>query len=625
MTNQALYRIWRPQNFTDLAGQEHIRRTLENALTLNRISHAYLFTGPKGTGKTSTARIFAKALNCANRDGAQPCGICESCVSIARGSALDVTEIDAASNRGVEDARDLREKVAFLPAIGKYKVYIVDEAHMLTPEAFNTLLKTLEEPPEHVVFILATTDHSRMPVTVLSRCQRFDFRKLSSDAVKTLLEKILSEMGRSAEPEALSIITRLADGSMRDAISMLDQCLSYCLDTLTADEVSEILGVARREALAGLMSAIVAGDANTLFNEMDIMLTGGIDPIQLIREFAGYCRDLLLMAICGYRTQLVQASGVQRELMMRHCDALGSARLQGILAQADQAMGSGRYRGVSSYMAEAFFAGLLLEISRNSSQATGATLSPVTGVAKVASPATGATRTAPPATSMTNATIAAPPATGASNAVSPATSATGVTQTAPPAAGTTNAAIAAPPATGVTKAAPSEGRTASPAPDTTKAASPATGAMKAAPLEGRITPDAPFATASPPAAAQTDGISAAQWSKILTLIKSRKVTLHAFLSGAEKQELDNGLLRLYFDREKGGFHKDRCEETVNLSIIKEAVTEIIGAEVKVECGFTDEIPAEKISEERIHAERIPVMDPVDKAIAIFGKDKVKII
>ncbi|MCL2122332.1 MAG: DNA polymerase III subunit gamma/tau, partial [Clostridiales bacterium] len=370
MTQQALYRIWRPQDFEELTGQDPIRRTLENAILQERISHAYLFAGPRGTGKTSAARILAKALNCADRQGAQPCGKCENCRSITRGNAMDVLEIDAASNRGIDEIRDLKEKIGYLPAAGKYKVYIVDEAHMLTTEAFNALLKTLEEPPEHVVFILATTEPQKMPETVLSRCQRFDFKKLSRDAVWQRLQEILTGMDREAEPEALSLIIRQADGSLRDAIGLLDQCLSYTLGVLRMEEACEILGLVRQEALASLLSAVIDAEASTLFDELESLFTQGLDPKQILSEFAGYCRDLLLMSLCGSDTELVVAAGEQRRRMVDQCGKLGPARLQRILSLADQAAAGAGYRGNNAYMAEAFFAGLLLEREDKGRQST---------------------------------------------------------------------------------------------------------------------------------------------------------------------------------------------------------------------------------------------------------------
>ncbi|MCL1849714.1 MAG: DNA polymerase III subunit gamma/tau, partial [Clostridiales bacterium] len=342
MDHQVLYRSWRPRDFSELTGQDHIRRTLENAVLQDKVSHAYLFAGPRGTGKTTTARILAKVLNCSDREGVRPCGICECCVSISQGNALDVMEIDAASNRGIEHIRDLKEKTVYLPAIGKYRIFIIDEAHMLTTEAFNALLKTLEEPPGHVVFMLATTEAQRMPQTVLSRCQRFDFHKLSYQEILTRLEEILAGEGRSAEPDALALLIRQADGSMRDAISLLDQCLSYSLDRISAADTAAILGLVRQDVLNSLLSAIVSKDAPSLFGILDEQFNQGLDPQQLLREFAGYCRDMLILALCGPQTDLVIADREQRRIMEEQGAMIGASRLQAAVGQAEQAASGAR-------------------------------------------------------------------------------------------------------------------------------------------------------------------------------------------------------------------------------------------------------------------------------------------
>src|SRR5512146_22591 len=243
MSGQALYRKWRSQTFDEIIAQEHVTRTLQNALRGGRVSHAYLFTGPRGTGKTSTARILAKALNCLAEDpAARPCNQCSICVGITEGRQLDLIEIDAASNRGIDEIRELRDKIGFRPSEARYKVYIIDEVHMLTKEAFNALLKTLEAPPPHAIFVLATTEPDRVPETVRSRCQRFDFRRVPTQKIAQHLGRILEAEGSRAAPEALLAIARRATGSMRDAISLLDQLLSYG---------DEVIGLARVESVLG--------------------------------------------------------------------------------------------------------------------------------------------------------------------------------------------------------------------------------------------------------------------------------------------------------------------------------------------------------------------------------------
>lgn len=242
MEHIALYRAWRPQSFQDMVGQQHIIRTLQNAIRENRLSHAYLFSGPRGTGKTTAAKLLAKAVNCEKGPAPEPCNECDACRRITAGAVMDVLEIDAASNRGVDEIRDLREKVKYAPTEVRQKVYIIDEVHMLTTEAFNALLKTLEEPPPHVMFILATTEPHRLPATVISRCQRFDFRRVSLDEQTQRLRVICEQEGIAAEEEAIEYIARLSDGGMRDALSILDQISSFSDGRVSYQQVLDMTG-----------------------------------------------------------------------------------------------------------------------------------------------------------------------------------------------------------------------------------------------------------------------------------------------------------------------------------------------------------------------------------------------
>ncbi|GAG07749.1 unnamed protein product, partial [marine sediment metagenome] len=247
---QVLYRKWRPMTFDEVVGQDHVTQTLCNALALGRVGHAYLFSGPRGTGKTTTARLLAKAVNClAEELGDRPCNSCRRCQAVNEGRFLDLIEIDAASNTGVDDIRDLREKIGFAPSEGRYKIYIVDEAHMLSTAAFNALLKTLEEPPPHAIFVLATTEAHKIPATVLSRCQRFEFRRIPLSQIVARLEKLLEHEGAAAEPAALDLIARQATGALRDAESLLDQLLSGHTGIITLGHAQAMLGTASNEAI----------------------------------------------------------------------------------------------------------------------------------------------------------------------------------------------------------------------------------------------------------------------------------------------------------------------------------------------------------------------------------------
>lgn len=293
MAYVALYRRWRPQNFDTLVGQQPVKQALTNALTSGRIAHTYLFAGPRGTGKTSTARILAKALNCEHGPTPNPCGECDNCRRIAEGSSMDVFEIDAASNRGIDEIKTLRDQLAFTPVDCRYKVYIIDEVHMLTTEAFNALLKTLEEPPSHVIFILATTDPHKIPATIHSRCQRFDFRRVTVDEIVQHLAMVAQGSGLDADEEALRLIAIQSEGGMRDALSLLDQC-GVMAQKITAVTVREVLGIVGREALRDLVEAIGKQDVPNALAQLSALLEQGKDVRQIMTELIEYLRALLL-------------------------------------------------------------------------------------------------------------------------------------------------------------------------------------------------------------------------------------------------------------------------------------------------------------------------------------------
>jgi DNA polymerase-3 subunit gamma/tau len=294
-----LARRYRPSTFTDLVGQEPVARALANALKSNRVAHAYLFTGARGVGKTSTARILAKALNCVNGPTPTPCGVCDICRSIATGEDVDVLEIDGASNNGVDDVRDLRGNVQYAPARSRYKIYIIDEVHMLSKGAFNALLKTLEEPPPHVKFIFATTEVDKVPITILSRCQRFDFAGISLPRIVERLRSIIDNEGLQADQEALEMIARRAGGSMRDAQSLLDQVLAFGEEKLTADQVHHLLGTAGDERIVGLADAVLNKDAKKALELLDEAAAGGLQLGELVDQLLAYWRDLMVVQCSG--------------------------------------------------------------------------------------------------------------------------------------------------------------------------------------------------------------------------------------------------------------------------------------------------------------------------------------
>ncbi|MBN1219254.1 MAG: DNA polymerase III subunit gamma/tau [Anaerolineae bacterium] len=295
MAAQALYRKWRSQTFAEVIGQQHVTQTLVNALKLERVAHAYLFAGPRGTGKTTTARLLAKAVNCRAEDiAARPCNACDICLAVNGGRLLDLIEIDAASNTGVDDIRDLREKVNFRPGQARIKFYIIDEVHMLSNSAFNALLKTLEEPPGHVIFVLATTEPERIPATITSRCQRFDFKRIKLADIVGRLEHIVTQEGLSAEPEALAYIARQASGSMRDAISLLDQLTAYGTETITLELVRSMLGAVTSQSVITLVDALIDQDVAVGLDTINRIIDDGVDPRQLAREVVEHLRAVML-------------------------------------------------------------------------------------------------------------------------------------------------------------------------------------------------------------------------------------------------------------------------------------------------------------------------------------------
>ncbi len=294
MAYQALYRVWRPQSFQDVVGQEHITKTLQNALLQEKISHAYLFSGPRGTGKTSAAKIIAKAINCEKAPVHEPCNVCEACLSITDGSNSDVLEIDAASNNGVDEIRDIRDKVKFAPSSVRYKVYIIDEVHMLSIGAFNALLKTLEEPPKHVIFILATTEPHKIPLTIISRCQRFDFKRISANSIVSRMKTIVHEQQVPIEEDAMLAIARAADGGMRDALSILDQAIALSDENVTLENVLLITGAVSQQFLVTLVQSMQEQNVSIALQALDELMNQGKDPKRFIEDLIYFYRDMLL-------------------------------------------------------------------------------------------------------------------------------------------------------------------------------------------------------------------------------------------------------------------------------------------------------------------------------------------
>jgi len=327
MTYLVLARRFRPQTFEEIVGQEHVTQTLQNAIRSGRVAHAFLFAGARGVGKTTAARVLAKALNCAEGPTERPCGVCDQCVGVAESRAVDVQEIDGASNNSVDDVRALRETVPYRPASARYKIYIVDEVHMLTTSAFNALLKTLEEPPEHVKFVFATTEPHKIPVTILSRCQRYDFRLVPTSLILQRLHAITSSEGVDADQAALSLLAREAEGSMRDALSLLDQALAFDARRLRADEVARFLGVADRQLLLQISGAVLQGDAASALRAVESAATHGCDLTRFAHDLLRHLRNLVVIAQCPGDRDLIDISDVEVQELAAQVEGRDAAEL----------------------------------------------------------------------------------------------------------------------------------------------------------------------------------------------------------------------------------------------------------------------------------------------------------
>ena len=349
MSYTALYRKFRPDNFADVKGQDHIVTTLTNQINANRIGHAYLFCGTRGTGKTTVAKILAKAVNCEHPVNGSPCNECEMCKAIQAGTSMNVIEIDAASNNGVDNIREIREEVTYRPTEGKYKVYIIDEVHMLSTGAFNALLKTLEEPPSYVIFILATTEAHKIPITILSRCQRYDFHRISIDTIAARLSELLKVEGVEAEEKAIRYVAKAGDGSMRDALSLLDQCIAFYLgQTLTYDKVLDVLGAVDTEVFSKLLRKVLTGDVTSAIRILEDLIVGG----QFVSDFTWYMRNLLLVKTSDNPEEAIDVSSENLKLLKEESEMTDSDTLMRYIRIFSELQNQIKYAGSKRVMLE---------------------------------------------------------------------------------------------------------------------------------------------------------------------------------------------------------------------------------------------------------------------------------
>lgn len=519
MSHLALYRAWRPQRFEDVVGQDMIVRTLKNALAEARLSHAYLFNGPRGTGKTTAAKLLAKAVNCQHGPAPEPCNECEMCRRITEGSLIDVIELDAASNNGVDEIRDIRDKVKYAPTEARYKVYIIDEVHMLTIGAFNALLKTLEEPPPHVIFILATTEPHKLPVTIISRCQRYDFRRITPDVIVGRLDAICRAEGIEAEEKALWQVARLADGGMRDALSLLDQVIAFNGRTVTYDQVVALTGSLSLEQFAGMAEAALAGDVGAALEFAERMLDEGKNPEKCLEDFIAFYRDALLVKLLPARDNRQEEPDGN---VKRIAETYSKEKLFRAIELLSRATGEMKY---------AAHPGIVFEV---------ALLQLSTGLGEAEQP-TGAAQTAAAATGS---------APGAVNgaALAELERRIAALEARMAAGGSAPQGLAAPPS-------------ASPA------RRPAiSGSSPQSPLRSKIDL-APFASEG--RGSEFIDISS-RWAELLGKVKDRKISVHAWLRDGEPVAVHGNAVLVAF---KNAIHRETTEKPENKNLIEQTMEE----------------------------------------------------
>jgi DNA polymerase III subunit gamma/tau len=551
MTYQVIARKWRPQTFGGLVGQTHVTDTLGNAIRNNRVAHAYIFSGARGVGKTTAARILAKALNCVKGPTAEPCGECDSCKEIAAGTSLDVIEIDAASNRGIDQIRELREMVRYAPAAARSKVVILDEAHMLTGEASNALLKTLEEPPDRVIFVMATTEPENLVDTIRSRSQHFHFRALTFAEITGRLQEIAEKENLKAEPGALAVIARMAEGSLRDALSLLEQARAYCGDAIADKDVRELLGVVPDDALEELVDAIAAGSADRALALVHTFQKEGRNLQHFCREAIRHMRNLLVARVCGADSELIAATPDQRPALARAAEQFSEedlTRFFQILLQTDDDLRRKPDPRVHLEM------GLLRLIN--------------------------AARLAPLEELLAEVRSGVPAAAGmgAGSARGTSAASAGVTprQEIPASAGFTAAAARPTASSGNSAGMPARTEQGAPAP--AASAHPAASSPRADIFSSRTSQAAPAEQS--PAIPAASGLSNEQVAEIKSAIQTQQKFLGELVEHGSRWELDGAELRVYFSPEKRTF-AEMLEGRESLEKVRIASSKVLGRAVRV--------------------------------------------
>ena len=568
MTYQVIARKWRPQTFADLVGQTHVTETLQNAIKNNRVAHAYIFSGARGVGKTTAARILAKALNCIKGPTAQPCGVCDSCKEIAAGTSLDVIEIDAASNRGIDQIRELREMVRYAPAAARHKVVILDEAHMLTGEASNALLKTLEEPPDRVIFVMATTQPEDLEDTIRSRSQHFHFRALTFLEISRRLEHIAKQEKLKIDEGALSVIARMAEGSMRDSLSLLEQARAYCGEEITDNEVRELLGVVPEDALSELVEAIRTQSADRALGLVHTFQKEGRNLQHFCREAIRHMRNLLIARVCGADSDLLAATPEQRPALAKAAALFSEedlTRYFQILLETDEDVRRKMDPRVHLEMGllRLINAGRLASLEELLAEAGGANGRTGGGPTVRSAASNRAGGQFPSGTASASATgTAARSAIGFGFASSIVSGSTAVSESVRQAADSgeqarTVSAERAPSANALSAAA------AAPAKERDEAAAPAT-------TNNRESKRPPAVT----------GMSAEQMTEIKNAIQTQQRFIGELLEHAARWELEGSELRIYFPSEKSNF-AELLEGRETLEKMRDSSSKVLGRSVRV--------------------------------------------
>ncbi len=594
MAYVALYREWRPQKFSEVVGQVHVTRTLINALKQSRISHAYLFCGPRGTGKTSIAKILAKAVNCLEAQDGEPCNQCANCLSINQGGSLDVLEIDAASNRGIDEIRDLRERVQFVPSGGRFRVYIIDEVHMLTTEAFNALLKTLEEPPGHVIFVLATTEAHKLPATILSRCQRFDFHRISRADLLERLRLVAKNNNITVTEEALAVMVQAAEGGLRDALSLLDQCIGFTDETIEIEDVNQVLGTVSEELLAQVVSTLKQNDAGALIRLAATVIEQGKDIRKFVRDLIGYFRDLLLLKLGARTDQLAVA--LASENLISQANQWQTEQLIGLIRFFTQLETDLKWAIQPRWMLEA----ALIEAAEQQG---------MDRIGELERRIESLEQGQPTSLKLEPGLKESPAGRGQPS---------GKPQRTEPVPPKQRGKTEAPGQ--LKKSEPSE------TPRPSNSEPPASGSS-----ESPVQPAQTDASVHSAAAVKTEGDQELdlngikrQWKPFLEVLRKRNIALQALLLEAEPVEWREGVLCLAF-RKGRNFHRQKVEEPGNKTLVEELLGQICHQSLQLCCQMQDDWEAVRETPRGSEEEPDPWQEPlVQAAVKVFGAERVKL-